>query len=182
MRFSDFIKTIAVLAVLSGGTGISFANPPSELKSNGMTWVSHSSGIRIYNFVDVYQCTLYLNIKNKPSKDELISAVNHLTFPIALHIKVLTSMLPDKMPETWRETIESEITGKAFHKFQKGFSRLDEGDVLLFVYSPKEETRLLLNGKLMFKDPGPGLMQSLLEQWIGPKPISEELKQALVRE
>ena len=120
-----------------------------------MTWVPHSSGIRTYNLIDVYQCTLYVHSKNKPSKHELISAVNNLKFPVALRIKVLTSMLPDKMPETWRETIESEVTGKAFHKFQKGFSRLDEGDILLFVYIPEEETRLRLNGRLVFKDPGP---------------------------
>jgi hypothetical protein len=128
----------------------------------------------------VYRCTLYQPEKQNLTLDKLAASIEALESPLAIRIEILTSMLPDKMPEAWRETIKSEVTGKAFRRFRKGFADLDEGDILLFVYLPGEATHLFLNDKLVFKDPGPGLMQGLLEQWIGSQPISEELKQALL--
>jgi len=158
------------------------ATPLSEFKLNGLTWNHYSSGIRTYNFVDVYQCTLYFSSQDKPKKDQLTAVIKNIEYPIAIRIKILTSMLPDKMPEFWRETIEGEVTGKAFSRFQKGFSNLNEEDILVFTYLSGKGTRLYLNDKLLFNDPGPGLMQGLLEQWIGSQPISEDLKQALIAE
>ena len=181
MTSSHFIRVLTVLSIFWGGWTILPANasPPPNLKLDNLPWIHYSTGIRSYRFVDVYQCTLYL-----PDKDEPISSLDllKLEYPVAIRIEILTSMLPDKMPEVWRETIESEVTGKAFRRFQKGFLNLDEGDVLLFMYLPGETTSLFLNDKLLFKDPGPGLMQALLEQWIGSHPISEDLKQALIGE
>jgi hypothetical protein len=171
---------MTILSIFGGGLAIASANaspPPLEIKLNNLTWTHHSSGIRSYIFVDVYQCALYLHDKDTP-----IASIGNLEYPVAIRIEILTSMLPDKMPETWRETMLSEVTAKAFRRFQKGFLHLDKGDVLLFLYLPMESTILFLNDKLLFKDPGPGLMQALLEQWIGSHPISEDLKQALIGE
>ena len=179
MVSSCFIRIITILSILGVGLTIASANesPPPVLNLNNLTWTIHSSGIRSIIFVDAYQCAFYLHNRDKP-----IATIRNLEYPVAIRIKILTSMLPDKMPEVWRETIESEVTGKAFRRFQKGFLNLDEGDVLLFMYLPGETTSLFLNDKLIFKDPGPGLMQALLEQWIGSHPISEDLKQALIGE
>ena len=183
MNSSYFIKLIVALSILSGGLGVASANasPPSSLNSTSLTWALHSSGVRSYNFIDVYQCALYFPANEKPNQEKLTASAKDLKSPVAIRIEISTSMLPDKMPDVWRETIESEVTGKAFLHFRKGFARLDEGDVLLFLYLPGEGTRLLLNDKPVFKDPGPGLMQSLLEQWVGSNPISEDLKQALIK-
>jgi len=179
MISSCFIRIMTILSIFLGGLAIASGNasPPPDLKLNNLTWTHHSSGIRSYYFVDAYQCALYLHNKDKP-----IAPIRNLEYPVAIRIKILTSMLPGKMPEVWRETIESEVTGKAFRRFQKGFFNLDEGDVLLFMYLPGEATSLFLNDKLLFKDPGPGLMRALLEQWIGSHPVSEDLKQALIGE
>jgi len=184
MSISYLFRIMTVLSFFLCGWNIASANasPPPNLKINNLTWTHHSSGLRSYNLVDVYLCALYLPNNDKRSKDELITSINTLEFPVVIRIEILTSMLPDQMPEVWRETIESEVTGKAFYRFRKGFSSLNEGDVLFFVYIPRESTRLFLNDKFLFEDSGPGLMQGLLEQWIGSHPISEDLKQALLGE
>ncbi len=178
MTSFSFIRMLTVLSIFWGGSPIAPANasPPPNLHLADLTWTHHSSGVRSYNFVDVYQCALYLHDKNKP-----VASIRDLEHPVAIRIEILTSMLPDKMPPVWRETIEDEVTGKAFRRFKRGFASLDEGDVLLFVYMPGEATSLFLNGKRLFKDPGPGLMEALLEQWIGSHPVSEDLKQALLK-
>lgn len=179
-----FFRTIFLLSFITGGLNISpgIAGAPSDLKLRDITWTHHSSGVRSYNLIDVYRCTLYFPKNEKPDQGKLAASVKKLVSPVAIHIEILTSLLPDKMPEVWRETIESEVTGKAFRRFQKGFAGLDEGDVLLFSYLPEKDTQLLLNGKPVFKDPGPGLMQGLLEQWMGSNPISEDLKEVLIGE
>jgi len=181
MTFSYFIRIMTIMSIFLGGLVSASANtsPPPDLKLNNLPWVHYSSGIRSYRFVDVYQCALYLPDKDKPfvSLD-----LKKLEFPVAIRIEVLTSMLPDKMPDVWRKTIKPEIIDKAFRRFQKGFSNLNKGDVLLFMYLPGEATSLFLNDELLFKDPGPELMQALLEQWVGSHPVSEDLKQALLKD
>ncbi len=176
-----FIRIMTIMSLFLGGFEIASANasPPPDLKLDNRPWIHFSSGIRSHYFVDVYQCALYL-----PDEGKSISSLNllKLEYPVALRIEILTSELPDKMPDVWRETIKPEIIDKAFRRFQKGFMNLDGGDVLLFMYLPGEATRLFLNGKLLFKDPGPGLMEALLEQWLGSNPVSEDLKQALLGE
>ncbi len=178
-QFSFFIRVIPLAVIFLGGFAPAIANasPPPELKLKNLTWSHHASGVRSYNFVDVYRCALYLTDDDPP-----IASINNLEFPVVIRIEILTSMLPDKMPDVWRETIESEVTGKAFRRFKKGFSNLDEGDVLTFMYLPGKPTSLFLNDKLLFKDPGSGLMKGLLEQWMGAHPVSEDLKQALLGE
>jgi len=182
MSFSCVIRIVAVLSFFLGLTDMGSASPPPDIKFNNFTWKHHSSGIRTYNFVDVYQCALYLPRGNNRVKGELIASLESLENPVAIRIEILTSMLPNKMPDVWRETIEPEVTGKSFKRFRKGFAGLDEGDVLLFVYLPGKSTHLYLNDEFQFKDPGPGLMQGLLDQWLGAKPISEDLKQTLIGE
>lgn len=181
---SYVMRVITVLIIFSGGFSIAsaYAGPPSDFKLNSLTWAHFSSGIRSYNFVDVYQCALYLPDRDQLNADNLVASIKTLEHPVAIRIKILTSMLPDTMPDIWRETIESEVTGKAFKRFRKGFAGLDEGDVLLFVYFPGKSTHVYLNDELQFKDPGPGLMQGLFDQWMGAQPISEDLKQALIGE
>lgn len=153
------------------------ASPPAHLKLNNLFFVHYSSGIRSYHFVDMYHCAFYFLDKRKQIA---FSDLAKLGDPVAIRVEVLTSMLPDRMPDVWRESIKPEIMDKAFRRFQKGFLNLEEGDVLVFMYLPGQATSLFLNEKLLFTDPGPGLMEALIEQWVGPHPISEELKKALL--
>ncbi len=179
MTSSYFIRIMTLMSIFLGGLDIASANasPPPDLKLDNHPWIHYSSGIRSYNFFDVYQCALYI-----PDKDIPISSLNltKLEYPVAIRVEILTSMLPDKMPDIWRKTIKPEIIDKAFRRFQKGFLNLNERDVLLFVYLPGEATSLFLNGRLLFKDPGPELMEALLEQWVGSHPVSEDLKRVLL--
>jgi hypothetical protein len=39
-----------------------------------------------------------------------------------------------------------------------------------------------IKNEIKFPDSGSGLMQALLEQWLGPHPVSEDLKAALIIE
>ncbi|PIR00251.1 MAG: hypothetical protein COV66_07130 [Nitrospinae bacterium CG11_big_fil_rev_8_21_14_0_20_45_15] len=180
MTSTYFIRILILMSIFLGELAPASANvsSPAHLKLNNVSWIHHSSGIRSYNFVDIYQCALYFPDKGKPFESLDLTKLEN---PVAIRVEVLTSMLPDHMPDVWRETIKPEIIDKAFRRFQKGFLSLEEGDVLIFMYLPGEATSLFLNEKLLFADPGPGLMEALIEQWVGSHPISEDLKEALMR-
>jgi hypothetical protein len=176
------IRLLVILGMLWGNLCVASAMPAAsaELNIDGIAWKNYSSGIRSYNLIDVYQCGFYFYGVEKFEKDNLMASIHSLNSAFAIRIIILTSMLPETMPDQWRKTIEEEVTGRALNRFKKGFARLNENDVLAFAYLPGKGTRFFLNGKFLFKDPGSGLMQSLLEQWIGSQPVSEDLKQVLI--
>ncbi len=163
--------------LLMGTKAFAEENPPSEIQLAGEKWTLASSGIRTYAFVDVYQCAVYLD---KPGKVE--ESILEKKQPVAIRIQILTSQHPGHVPDVWKETIESEVSDKIYKRFKKHFLKLEEGDELIFSYIPGQSTRFYQNGKKVFEDSGSGLMQSLLEQWIGKDPISNDLKMALFNE
>ncbi len=152
-------------------------NPPPTLNLGDKEWVLASSGIRTYAFIDVYQCALYLEKAGKVRKTILEQKQ-----PVTIRIKILTSELPGQVPDAWKETIKPEVSDKVYKRFKKNFRKLEEGDELLFSYKPGKATLLYLNREKVFSDPGAGLMYSLLDQWLGEEPVSDDLKTALVHE
>jgi len=125
--------------------------------------------------MDVYQCAIYLD-----KEVENLKTILELNRPVVIRVKILTSELPDKVPGPWKETIKPEVSDKIYSRFKKQFFKLTTGDILIFSFLPEQSTILYLNGEKKFSDPGSGLMQALLEQWIGSDPVSEDLKLALV--
>ena len=149
--------------------------PPSEINIEDRSWVLFSSGVRDYFFMDLYECAVYLD-----GKEKNLDSILNLIYPVAIRLKILTSELPGQVPDPWKETIKPEVSDKIYSRFKKQFFKLSEGDIILFIYFPGESTVFYLNGERKFMDPGPGLMEALLEQWLGPSPVSEELKASLI--
>ncbi len=161
----------------SGMDVLAEEGPPSTLTLENRDWVLASSGIRTYAFIDVYQCSLYLKESGKVRKTILEKKQ-----PVTIRVKILTSELPGQVPDTWKETIKPEVSDKVYKRFKKNFRKLEEGDELLFSYTPGKATLLYLNRDKVFSDPGVELMHSLLDQWIGEDPISDDLKNNLIQE
>ncbi len=150
--------------------------PPSNIEIQGSNWKLYSHGVRNFAFMDLYQCALY-----RMQKEKILDSVLDLKSPIAIRIQILTSNLPDNVPSAWKEAIKPEVTDKTYNRFKKQYLKIEEGDILIFTFLPSQSTNLYLNGKKELVDPGPGLMQALLDQWVGLNPISEDLKVALIK-
>lgn len=150
--------------------------PPAVMKAENRNWKLHSYGVRNRWFMDVYQCAMYLDNGNQN-----LESVLDLKHPVAIRIKILISELPNQVPDAWREAIKPEISDKLYSRFKKQIFKLEQGDQLTFTYLPGQSTGFFINNEKKFSDPGPDLMRALLEQWLGPQPVSEELKVALIR-
>ena len=107
--------------------------------------------------MDVYQCAIYLD--RESTNSELTLKLKHF---VAVRIKILISELPDQVPDAWREAIKPEISHKLYSRFVKQIC--------------------YINNEIKFSNPGSGLMQALLEQWLELHPVSEDLKAALIIE
>lgn len=151
-------------------------NAPTHIKISETDWQLYSYGTRNRFFVDVYQCAIYLN--RKITNPDLIMSLKH---PVAIRIKILISEIPDQVPDAWREAIKPEISDKLYSRFKKQIFKLKQGDLLGFTFFPGKSTNFYINNKKMFSDPGSDLILALLEQWIGPHPVSEDLKIALMK-
>ena len=57
---------------------------------------------------------------------------------------------------------------------------LSPGDDIWIAYAPEKGTLLRAGGRTVLTDPGDGLMNAILNLWLGPSPVSSELHDALV--
>ncbi len=155
--------------------GFTQENSPANISIEGRNWELYSSGVRTRMFLDVYQCAIYLDQEEKNLDSDL-----DLKHPIAIRIQILISELPEQVPDPWRESIKPEISDQLYSRFKKEIFKLTQRDLLIFTFLPGGPTKFYINNEKKFSDPGSGLMHSLLEQWIGPFPVSEDLKTALL--
>lgn len=141
----------------------------------GASLVLNGHGEREIMWMSVYRCALYLGRTiTEPEK-----IVQSSDVPKVLKILVLTDNAPAEMPDQWRKTLDSELTERLFRRMKRGYAKASAGDELKFAYLPGQGTSFYLNGTQVFNDPGYGLMEALLDQWLGPEPVSGNLKRLL---
>jgi len=141
----------------------------------GTSLVLNGHGEREIMWMSVYRCALYLGrMITEPEK-----IVQSSDVPKVLKILILTDNAPAEMPDQWRKTLESELTDCLFQRMKKRYGKASAGDELKFAYLPGQGTSFYFNGKKVFNDPGYGLMEALLDQWLGPEPVSGNLKRLL---
>jgi hypothetical protein len=168
-----FILTAIVLWSHPGLTEDGAVAPRIDYK--GTTLVLNGHGEREIMWISAYLCALYLA---RPLADPG-KIVGSPDAPKVLTIRILTDSAPAEMPDRWRKSLESELKDRLFERMKKGYAKASSGDELKFAYLPGEGTTFYFNGRQVFNDPGYGLMESLLDQWLGRKPVSGNLKRLL---
>lgn len=148
---------------------------PETLTLSGQELVLNGYGERERWFMDVYNCALYL--PHRSTSREFIMAA---TTPTAIRIRVIYDP-PADVPDRWEETFQAELSNELFDRMTDVYEKLDVGDIVIFAYVPGQGTKAYRNDKLLFTDKGHGLMQGLLDQWIGPRPVSKNLRRLLLR-
>jgi len=126
-------------------------------------------------FLNVYGCALYA--PRKTSSPEYLMT---RSTPSAIRILVKVTP-PSEPPDRWEETFQAHLANELFSRMTAVYEDLEAGDVLLFAYAPEDGTKAFLNGRLLFTDVGHGLMRGLLDQWLGPRPVSSNLRRLLLQ-
>lgn len=166
------------IAVVMGNPAIAEDIPevfPKEMTVARHKLVLNGYGERERWFMDVYGCALYT-----PRKTSSTNYIMASSTPTAIRIMVNHDP-PADQPERWRQTFREELSKELLSRMDNVYERLDAGDVILFAYAPGHGTKAYRNGRHLFTDPGHGLMQGLLDQWLGPRPVSKNLRRLLLR-
>jgi hypothetical protein len=172
------VRLICILAAFLLGSHPGMAQDAAvgpRIDYKGASLVLNGHGEREIMWISVYRCALYLSRPFDDPKKIIASR----DVPKVLTIRILTDGAPAEMPDQWRKTLEAELTEPLFRRMKRGYAKASAGDELKFAYLPGQGTAFYFNGKEVFNDPGYGLMEALLDQWLGPKPVSGNLKRLL---
>ncbi len=149
--------------------------PPSQLNVADEQLILNGYGEREHWWTEVYRCALYL-----PRRSTSTAYITDAGTAKALQIHILYSDIPDSMPADWRALFGEELSRELFGKLKGAYADLRQNDRLIFAYSPSRGTRIFVNENLILTDPGHGLIEALLDQWIGPRPVSKNLRRLLL--
>ncbi|MBI5611632.1 MAG: chalcone isomerase family protein [Gammaproteobacteria bacterium] len=167
-------------AVDVGGVPIA---PTAEVSANGPALTLNGSGVRKKFFMSVYVGALYL-----PAKAVTPQEVFAQPGPkrMLLHF-VYDELSAQKLVDAWNEgfaanTSDAELAAlrTRIGQFNALFVTTRKGDVIALDYLPGEGTRVSHNGQAKGTIPGEDFNKALLKIWLGDKPVTEELKKALL--
>ncbi len=163
----------AVIAAAVTVGGVSF---PESMTVDGHLLVLNGSGVHAYWGVHLYAIALYL-----PTRNMDIAAIREDDAPKAFRIEVLHSGWGSHtVPEQWQAELYPQLTPEATARLKDAYAALTKGDVIVIAYVPGVGTHIRVNDQPLLAGHGPGLMRAFLNLWVGPHPISPELRQALL--
>jgi len=103
---------------------------------------------------------------------------------VAKAVRVAITFKPDlqsAMAFNWQPELIPAMEPDAVAQMRRILMPLRYGDVLRIDYSPERGTTVRVNKDVAVSRASHELMLAYLDHWVGQRPLSEELKQALLR-
>ncbi|WP_431858989.1 chalcone isomerase family protein [Azospirillum sp.] len=89
--------------------------------------------------------------------------------------------VPGSMPGSWRARFEERRVAPALiADLDRLYQNLKGGDVLAIEYRPGRGSAVRLNAVMQTLDPGPALIEALLDIWMGPRALNPEIRAQLL--
>ena len=134
------------------------------------------SGTRKAFFISLYTCEIYAE-QSGTKASELLNDDLEVRVKLIVH-----GNPPGSPPEHWASVLKDELSDKMFRITKRTYRNLEEGDRIILHYQPGKGTSVDINSQDLFTDPGRALMVSILDQWLGEEPVSENFKAELLGE
>lgn len=143
----------------------------------------NGAGIRKKLFVSVYVGALYL-----PEKSADAAAILTAETPTAvdmhiLHREVSKAKITKAQEDGMRANLdqsELEALRPRLDEFNSLFRAVSKGETIRIAYLPGSGTEVRINDKWRGVVPGNDFFRALLKVWLGDKPVSKSLKQAML--
>ncbi len=149
----------------------------------GQQLLLNGAGIRKKFFMDIYIGALYL-----PAKTTDSNAILGDSGPASVLMHFLYSEVSkEKIIDGWKDGLKANIDPDTMHslaqdleRFNALFRTVREGEVIRIDYQPGTGTEVRINGELQGAVAGNDFYRALLKVWLGPKPVSKALKNAML--
>ena len=176
---------IALLAI-----GASASSPAVEIAGvpipatdvvDGKTLKLNGAGVRKKFLFKVYAAGLYLE---KPSRDAAAVISSSETKGVRLHI--LRNLKGAKVSEAISEGFERNSKAQLpklaarLERLKQMIPDVSENDLILFAFLPDRGVRVTVRGTERGTIEGRDFADALLSVWLGPNPVQEDLKKALL--
>ena len=172
---------ILLCTLLSWSATLAGVTFPDKHVVDQQTLNLNGLGLREKFWVDIYVAALYLPFQSKNPNKVIKSDV-----PKRLDIEFIYSKVPkQKMLDTFEQNLKDnpQISPPAQEKMRscyKWFQNFTTGDTVSFIYEPKQGTTFIVNGSPKATIPGIDFMEAVFTIYLGPKPASVPLRQALL--
>jgi hypothetical protein len=80
----------------------------------------------------------------------------------------------------WRRELIPPLDGRAIVQLRGTFAALQRGDIVVIEYTPSRGTSIRVNKGVAVSGIDHDLMLAFLDHWLGQRPVSEEIKRALL--
>lgn len=175
MRLKQTALALIVLLIcpLSASAGL-----PERLELNGARLELAGRGTRETMLIDLYSVGWYLP-EGKSSSVSPDDSSQAMAFRIIIDY---SGDRPEQIPSAWREELLPPLNEAQMVELRRAYAGLRAGDTATVAYAPGSGTTIQVNGQALFTDSGYGLMAAFVDLWLGAKPVSEALKNALLGE
>jgi len=157
-------------------TEVQLIGSPEILTLNG-------AGIRTKFFFKIYIAALYLPSRTNESgvilsKDQPNQVLMHFIY---------SEVEKQKLVDGWIDGFNNNTSTEEMDKlqdrlatFNSFFETVVEGDQILLSYHPNSGTHVTIKGEAKGTIPGHDFNQALLRVWLGPDPVTSDLKETLL--
>lgn len=182
---SLLIALMAFTGLPAAGYEIAGVNIPDtiELAGGNQRLVLNGAGIREKFFLDIYIGALYL-----PARTADAGAILSDSGPASVLMHFLYSEVSrKKITDGWHDGLQANISPEEMQAIQGDLDKFDslfltarKGDVIRIDYRPGSGTAVRINDEWRGTVPGDTFFRALLKIWLGPRPVSRPLKEAML--
>lgn len=171
------IALVLAAAAIAGARAQTVESPPAITPDGGTALPLAGQAAREYllGAVELYIVGLYAEGGFDPSR--LASADVPKVLRIAVQYK---DDLRRRVSLDWRRELVPVLEPAAAAHIRGAFAPLQHGDVVLVEYVPAQGTTVRVNRSVVVPGASHELMLSFLDHWLGQRPVSEEVKRALL--
>ena len=154
------------------------AQPPASVAVDGVLAIplaGHAHRVHLLGTIDLYTIAMYVNGSLRDdaqlSSPQVAKAIRiEVTYEDDLHRKIAVD---------WRNELVPRLEAPAVAHLRGAFAPIRRGDVVLIEYAPAKGTTVRINKGVAVSGGDHDLFLAFLDNWLGQRPISEEMKQTL---
>jgi len=174
-----YLASLALLLFIVPSLRAEGGQPLATLSVEGrspLTLASQATRQDLFGAVDLYTVALYTD-GGMVSRESLASA----DAAKALRIEVnYNEDFRRKIALDWRRELIPRLEPAAAAHIQGSFAPIQHGDTIVVEYVPARGTTVRVNKGVAVSGANHDLMLAFLDLWMGQRPLSEEIKQALL--
>ena len=154
------------------------AHPPTHTPDGGapLPLAGQATRAHFLGSVELYGLAVYAE-SGRVDPTQLAAANGAKTLRIEIAYK---DDLRRRMPIDWRRELIPALESPAIASLRSTFAPLQHGDVVLIEYVPNKGTSVRVNKSVAVSGINHDLMLAFLDHWLGQRPVSLEIKQALL--